>query len=141
MTFKVSLSWSISLCKKPKILVNSFHRYWLSQNPGMWFNGRLFWSFDWNSMYHVKGKKHLFKNNLPSWTIFNLVILPRPIKGTLASLGMFGNGWTNPGFLHSGPTPTSRKLRYWDIDIDNQRILQSYWTRVFWPITCESKFS
>ena len=26
-------------------------------------------------------------------------------------------------------------------DIDDQRILQSEWTRMFWPTTCEAGFS
>ena len=63
---------------------------------------------------------------------------------TLASLGMFGRSSTHL-------TPTNQKQQSPSLyscsnylpakNLRHQRILQSDWTRVFWPITCVPEFS
>ena len=55
-----------------------FFSWWLflCKNPTMWLDGILFWSINWNSMYHVKVKTFFCSKliNFSLWTIFNQAI-------------------------------------------------------------------
>ena len=43
VVLEANLSWSISPCKKSKILTESFHIYWGSKNPAIWLDKRDSW--------------------------------------------------------------------------------------------------
>ena len=120
--FRLWMWMWISLCKKSKPFIDSFQRYWWSTNPAIRLEERLFWSINWNSVYHFKEKNSSFRNQYLIKTFFNLTMSPRPIKVSLSSCLFYR--------LHE-------KRLYYLIpsrDIDDQRILQSDWTAVFWPI-------
>ena len=74
----------------------SFLRYWWSNIPAIWLYGRLFLPINLNFIIKLKEKVLLFCEkliNISLWTIFNLVIYPRPIKSTLAGIRVFGRNW------------------------------------------------
>ena len=94
--FKQALVWLQALhvdvnilCKKSKPFIDSFQRYWWSTNPAIRLEERLFWSINWNSVYHFKEKNSSFRNQYLIKTFFNLTMSPRPIKVKVSVLAFF----------------------------------------------------
>ena len=87
--FRLCMWMWISLCKKSKPFIDSFQRYWWSTNPAIRLEERLFWSINWNSVYHFKEKNSSFRNQYLIKTFFNLTMSPRPIKVKVSVLAFF----------------------------------------------------
>ena len=87
--FRLCMWMWISLCKKSKPFIDSFQRYWWSTNPAIRLEERLFWSVNWNSVYHFKEKNSSFRNQYLIKTFFNLTMSPRPIKVKVSVLAFF----------------------------------------------------
>ena len=102
----------------------------------LWKSGSVFFIIGNSVMKELRKKTFLFLSfvlnfcfysfYLSLWTIYNYRYSPKPIKDTIANIGMIGRGWA-----HQIKHP--KNLRYHLIPSEtlNQGILQSDWSRGF----------
>ena len=131
------------------LLIVFFRRYWWSRKTCNLIEWELMLVDDlkfWESNY---GKSFAFIKYPFFWTSFNLPVLPYiPCQGTRGKNSQvsvwLGIPWQTKQKQYSQMLLfLGEKQIYWWIpykDID-QRILNSTWTIVFWPLTSEPEFS
>ena len=126
---EAAFPWSITPCKKTKIAIDSFQRYWWSNTPAIWLDKRRNWSYPTNrgsSRCHI----HLMAISMQK-NLWGCRISSRMIKESYNLIGWEARltrlNWYSPmlPFLddyHHAKNLIHRFIPSWDID--NPRTLQ-----------------